>query len=68
MNLSSSDIKQAIKIALIVGTLLNIINQGDLIVNMMVDKINYIKLVLTYFVPFFVSVYTAKSINRKMKK
>ena len=68
MNLNSSDTKQAIKIALIVGTLLNIINQGDLIINMNLDAINYTKLIFTYFVPFFVSTYTAKKINKKLEK
>lgn len=68
MHLKKSDINQSLKIALIVGTLLNIINQGDLILNMMIDKINFVKLTLTYFVPFFVSIYTARNIHRKTKK
>ncbi len=60
-------VKQAIKISLVVGTILNLINQGDYIFNMIFDKINYFKLVLTYFVPFFVSTYTAISISLRLK-
>ena len=63
----SEKIKQALKIAIFVGTVLNLINQGDYIFNMMLDKINYFKLVLTYFVPFFVSTYTAVSISLRLK-
>jgi len=50
---------QAIKIAIIVGTILNIINQGDYIFNMSFEKMNFFKMGLTYLVPFFVSSYTA---------
>ncbi len=58
-------IKQSTKISLVVGTILNIINQGDYIFNMMYENINYFKLVLTYIVPFCVSTYTAITINLK---
>ncbi len=60
-------IKQAVNIALVVGIILNIINQGDYIFHMMFDKINYYKLILTFFVPFFVSTYTAISISIRLK-
>lgn len=59
----SQTIHKAVKIAIVVGTILNIINQGDFILNMMFESINYFKLILTYFVPFFVSTYTAININ-----
>ncbi len=58
---------QAIKIAVVVGTILNIINQGDYILHMTFDKINFAKLILTYFVPFFVSTYTAITISLDLK-
>lgn len=58
---------QAIKISIVVGTILNIINQGDYIFNMMFDHMNYFKMGLTYLVPFCVSTYTAISINTKLK-
>lgn len=63
----SQKIKDAIKIAFVVGIVLNIINQGDYIFNMMFDRINYAKLILTFFVPFFVSTYTAVSISIRLK-
>jgi len=56
---------RAIKIALIVGIILNIINQGDYIFSLEFEKINIYKAILTFFVPFFVSMYTA--ITMKMK-
>lgn len=58
-------LKQSTKIAIVVGTILNIINQGDYIFHMMFDHINYFKMGLTYIVPFCVSTYTAISINLK---
>lgn len=56
---------RAIKIALIVGIILNIINQGDYIFSLEFEKINFYKAILTFFVPFFVSMYTA--VTMKMK-
>lgn len=56
---------RAIKIALIVGIILNIINQGDYIFSLEFEKINIYKAILTFFVPFFVSMYTA--VTMKMK-
>jgi hypothetical protein len=46
-------------VALFVGTILNLINQGDAIVAM--TSINWIKIILTYIVPFAVSTYGAVS-------
>jgi hypothetical protein len=42
-------------VALVVGTILNLINQGDVIFGAM--SINWTKIVLTYFVPYAVSTY-----------
>ena len=56
---------RAIKIALIVGIILNLINQGDYIFSFEFEKINPFKAILTFFVPFFVSMYTA--VTMKMK-
>jgi len=58
---------QAIKIAVVVGTILNIINQGDYIFHMQFEHINYFKMGLTFFVPFCVSTYTAVTMNMKQK-
>lgn len=58
-------ITKALKIALVVGILLNIINQGDKLIILDFENINYIKFILTFFVPFSVSMYTA--ITMKLK-
>jgi hypothetical protein len=46
-------------VALVVGIILNLINRGDAIFGAMM--INWIKIVLTYFVPYAVSTYGAVS-------
>ena len=56
---------KAVKISLIVGTLLNIINQGGYLINLDFDNINFFKIILTYLIPFFVSSYTAASIQMR---
>jgi hypothetical protein len=63
----SRKIKQAIKIAIIVGIILNIINQGGYIFHLSFDKINFFKLFMTFCVPFLVSTYTAVSISLDLK-
>ena len=47
----------AIKVALIVGTLLNIVNQGARLFDD--QPLNLLQLALNYFVPFCVSSYSA---------
>lgn len=50
-------IRHALIVALLVGTLLNFINQGDaLIAN---KNVSFLKIFLTYCVPFFVALYGA---------
>jgi hypothetical protein len=46
-------------VAIVVGTILNLINQGDAILE--AASLNWIKIVLTYFVPYAVSMYGAVS-------
>jgi hypothetical protein len=46
-------------VALVVGTILNLINQGDAILGL--TSINWIKVFLTYLVPYAVSTYGAVS-------
>ena len=50
---SKSQIKMSLIISSIVGTILNLINQGHLIITP--EKINIVGVILTYFVPFCVS-------------
>lgn len=47
--------------ALVVGTVLNLINQGDALLGTM--AVNWLKVILTYFVPYAVSTYGAISVQ-----
>jgi hypothetical protein len=49
--------------ALVVGTLLNLINQGDALFGTV--PVNWFKIVLTYFVPYAVSTYGAVSVQMR---
>lgn len=51
--------KRALMVALVVGSTLNLINQGDAIFGE--GRVNWGKLVLTYLVPFAVSTHGAVS-------
>jgi hypothetical protein len=51
--------KRSLVVALIVGTILNLINQGDALVTGM--PLDVMKLLLTYLVPYCVSTYGAVS-------
>lgn len=51
--------KNALKLALVVGSILSLINQTNAILGP--EKINWIKLCLTYCVPYLVSTYTSIS-------
>lgn len=49
--------RSSLKVALVVGTVLNLINQGDALIG--TAAINWPKLVLTFLVPYGVSTYGA---------
>ena len=51
--------RRSLYVALIVGTVLNLINQGDAVLGM--ASINWLKLILTYCVPYAVCTYGAVS-------
>jgi hypothetical protein len=51
--------RRSLYVALIVGTILNLINQGDALVAG--GAINWAKILLTYAVPYLVSTYGAVS-------
>ncbi len=55
---------RAIKISLIIGTLLTIINQGDMIINGIMPPLW--KIILTYLVPFSVSSYSSAKLLREI--
>ena len=48
---------RSVYVALVIGTILNLINQGDALFGP--NQINWMKIVLTYFVPYAVSTYGA---------
>jgi hypothetical protein len=48
-------------VALVVGTVLNLINQGDALFGAV--PINWFKIILTYFVPYAVCTYGAVSLQ-----
>lgn len=54
--------RRSLTVALVVGTLLNAINQGDAILNG--GHVNWFKIALTYCVPFLVATYGAWSALR----
>ena len=63
-----STVNKAIIISLTVGTVLNLINQGDFIFQMQWEKISAFKVFLTYLTPFCVSTYsTATALMVKMQ-
>ena len=61
--LNPSSLLVAAKMGLIVGTLLNCINQGECLVNGEYEKLQMGKFLITYTVPFFVSLYTSTIIK-----
>lgn len=50
-------LRRSLRVALIVGTILNLINQGDVLFGS--ARLNLLKMLLTYSVPFCVSTYGA---------
>jgi hypothetical protein len=61
----SKNIKTAIIIAVLIGTLLNIINSYDVILEGNFTTRNYIKMILTYITPFCVSLYSSTMASKK---
>ncbi|MDQ3834810.1 MAG: nitrate/nitrite transporter NrtS [Actinomycetota bacterium] len=53
----------AIYIALLVGTILTIINQGDVLLTGAIAPLVLVKILLTYTVPYSVSTFSALSAN-----
>jgi len=53
-------------VALVVGTVLNLINQGDALFG--AGAVNWLKIGLTYVVPYCVSTYGAVSYRLSMDK
>lgn len=56
------NVRRALWVALVVGSVLNVINQGEAFFS--VGQIDWIKAALTYAVPFFVSLHGAAQARR----
>ena len=54
---------RALRTSLMVGTTLNLLNQGDLLFALDFELINWAKILLTYCVPFMVSGYSIARTN-----
>jgi len=61
--LNRLNFRKHLSIALVVGSILNILNQSNALFEFDLDKINFLKFMITYFVPFLVSIYSAATIN-----
>jgi hypothetical protein len=61
-------LRRAVYVALIIGTLLTIINQGDVLLAGAVTPLVVAKILLTYAVPYSVSTFSALSANRVIKE
>lgn len=53
----------ALKVAIVVGTILNLINQWNPIIGLDFERISVFKLLLTYCVPYLVSTYSAVKVK-----
>lgn len=47
----------AFKTSLVVGTMVNLINQGDYLLGSGIVQVSWLKVLITYFIPFAVSIY-----------
>jgi len=61
--ISQPTVKRALTVSFVVGTMLNLINQGDIVISMSLADLNLVKFFLTYFVPYSVTTYTATAMK-----
>jgi len=61
--ISKSVVTRALKVSLIVGSALNLINQGNALITLSLEHISVIKMILTYLVPYTVTTYTATAMK-----
>ncbi len=57
--INKSIVKDALLVSIVVGSILNIVNQGDLLFSLEFSKISIPKLILTFIVPYLVSTYSS---------
>ncbi|WP_179333875.1 nitrate/nitrite transporter NrtS [Winogradskyella costae] len=53
----------SIKVAIVVGCILNIINQGDLLYHLNFENVSWLKLALCFVVPYSVSTYASVKVK-----
>ena len=58
--------RRSLWVALVVGTILNLVNQGDALVAS--RPLDLVKLALTYLVPYFVCTYGAVSLRLRRER
>lgn len=64
----SKNIKNAIIIAVVVGTILNTINSYDVVLESNYTFKNVLRIVLTYITPFCVSLYSSTLASKSFNK
>lgn len=64
----SKNIKNALIIAVVVGTILNTINSYDLVLESNYTFKNVLRIVLTYITPFCVSLYSSTLASKSFNK
>jgi len=57
-------VRRAVRVAIIVGTILALINHGDRILTLTLDSAAIAKILLTYLVPYGVSTWSAVQVAR----
>jgi len=64
--LQTKILKRSLKVSAVVGTLLMLINHGDVILSGSIDLTHIFKILLTYLVPFSVATYSSveSTLNR----
>ena len=65
--LSRMVVIQAIKVAIIVGTILALINHGEKVLSLSLSSQDWFKVILTYLVPYSVSTWSAVATIRTKK-
>lgn len=66
--MGTKNIKPALILALTVGSLLNLINSYDVVLNGNFSHKNVLRIVLTYITPFCVSLYSSARALKQHKK
>ena len=59
---------RALKVSFVVGSALNLINQGEYIVTLEVAELHLSKIFLTYLVPYGVATYSAMVMKFELEK